>query len=61
MEIRVASVLDIDDVLALHGKYHIASIKEEDKASGFVTTSFTKDQLITLITFGHRMQAECAR
>ncbi len=53
MEIRVARVSDIDDVLELHYKYHIASIKEEDKASGFVTTPFTKDQFTTLVTDEH--------
>jgi len=49
MEISLANLSDIDEVLELHYKYHVASINEEDKASGFVTTSFTKDQLANLI------------
>jgi len=49
MKISVANCLDIDDVLELQKKYHIASIKEEDKSSGFVTTLFTKPQLTNLI------------
>jgi hypothetical protein len=31
IEIAVADFADIDDVLALQRKYHIASIGEEDK------------------------------
>lgn len=50
MEIRVANVSDIDEVLELHCKYHIASISEEDKAGGFLMASFTKEQLTTLVT-----------
>ena len=53
MEICVANIFDIDDVLELHYKYHIASINEEDKASGFVTTPFTKEQLTKLVTDEH--------
>jgi hypothetical protein len=49
MKISVADCLDIDEVLELQKKYHIASIKEEDKPSGFVTTLFTKPQLTSLI------------
>ena len=49
MEVTVADYSDIDDVLELQSKYHIASINEEDKASGFVTTAFTKPQLSSLI------------
>ena len=49
MEVTVADYSDIDDVLELQSKYHIASINEEDKASGFVTTAFTKPQLSNLI------------
>lgn len=49
MEISLANLSDIDEILELHYKYHIASIVEGDKADGFVTTSFTKDQLASLI------------
>ncbi len=50
MHISVAKVSDINDVLALQKKYHIASISEADKSSGFVTTLFSEDQLKSLIT-----------
>ena len=49
MKITVASPTDIDDVIALQEKYHISSVSEADKSSGFVTTRFTKDQLTSLI------------
>ena len=46
--ISVADYPDIDEVLELQKKYHIASIKEEDRPSGFVTTLITKAQLTSL-------------
>lgn len=46
---KIADVNDIDKVLELHFRYQIDSIKEEDKKDGFVTTSFTKEQLCELI------------
>ncbi|WP_417327242.1 GNAT family acetyltransferase [Halarcobacter sp.] len=49
MLLKVAELSDIDDVLELHYKYQIDSIKEEDKKDGFVTTPFTKEQLTSLI------------
>ncbi len=49
MILKVADLNDIDEVLELHYKYQIDSIKEEDKKDGFVTTAFTKEQLINLI------------
>ena len=49
MKTTVASPTDIDDVIALQEKYHISSVSEADKSSGFVTTRFTKDQLTSLI------------
>ena len=49
MQISVAQSSDIYDVLELQKKYHVASIAEPDKSSGFVTTLFTKDQLKSLI------------
>ena len=49
MKITVASPTDIDDVVALQEKYHINSVRDEDRSSGFVTTLFTKDQLTDLI------------
>jgi hypothetical protein len=49
MEFKIANLDDIDGVLLLHGKYQVDTILEEDKKDGFVTTSFTKEQMAKLI------------
>ncbi len=49
MKLKIAQLEDIADVLKLHYKYQVDSIKEEDKKDGFVTTPFTKEQLTKLI------------
>lgn len=49
MKLKIAELGDVDKVLELHFRYQIDSIKEEDKKDGFVTTAFTKEQLIELI------------
>ena len=49
MKLKIAQLEDIEDVLKLHYKYQVDSIKEEDKKDGFVTTPFTKEQLTKLI------------
>ncbi|WP_240464844.1 GNAT family N-acetyltransferase [Paraferrimonas sp. SM1919] len=49
IELAVATTADIEQVLELHFRYQVDSIKEEDKADGFVTTPFTKEQLTALI------------
>lgn len=49
MDIRLATLNDIDGVSALHAKYHVQSIRPEDKADGFVTTAITREQLAELI------------
>ncbi|MBK1650151.1 GNAT family N-acetyltransferase [Rhabdochromatium marinum] len=49
MKLKNAELSEIDDILRLHYKYQIDSINEEDKADGFVTTSFTKEQMADLI------------
>ncbi len=49
LEYRVAKLEDIDNILELHFKYQVDSIKEEDKKDGFVTTAFTVEQLSDLI------------
>lgn len=49
MQLKLAELSDIDGVLALHNKFQIDSISEEDKKDGFVTTAFTQDQLSELI------------
>ncbi|QUM76857.1 GNAT family acetyltransferase [Moritella sp. 24] len=50
MQLKVAELSDIDDTLTLHYKYQVDSIAAEDKADGFVTTPFTKEELTRLIT-----------
>ena len=50
MEYKIAQIKDIEKVLELHFKYQIDSIKEEDKKDGFITTAFTKEQMVDLIT-----------
>ena len=50
MNFRIAQIEDIEKVLELHFKYQIDSINEEDKKDGFITTAFTKEQMIDLIT-----------
>ncbi|NVN99553.1 MAG: GNAT family acetyltransferase [Geobacteraceae bacterium] len=49
MQLKLATLADIDGVLALHAKYQVNSIKEEHKKDGFVTTAFTKGELAELI------------
>ncbi|MCK9443939.1 MAG: GNAT family acetyltransferase [Tissierellaceae bacterium] len=46
---RNASIEDIGQVEKLQQKYHVSTIKEEDKADGFVTTLFTREQFKELI------------
>ena len=50
MQFKIAELSDIDATLKLHSQYQIDNIKEEDKVDGFVTTAFTKEELIDLIT-----------
>ena len=49
MQLQIAKICDIDEVLELHYKYQINSINEEDKKDGFITTAFTKEELTKLI------------
>ena len=50
MDLKIATLNDIEKVLELHAKYQINTINEEDKKDGFITTAFTKDQMVDLIT-----------
>ena len=50
VEYRLATADDIEEVLTLHYRYQVDSIREEDKKDGFITTAFTKEQLSTLIS-----------
>jgi hypothetical protein len=49
MQLKIAELSDIDNVLKLHAKYQINTIQEEDKQDGFVTTALTKEELTKLI------------
>ena len=49
MNLSIATLNDIDDVLKLHAKYQIDSIALEDKKDGFVTTALNKELLSKLI------------
>ncbi len=46
---KIAQISDIEATLALHAKYQVDTIQEEDKKDGFVTTAFSKKELTTLI------------
>ena len=49
MEYKIATIEDIEATLKLHAKYQIDTIDEVDKKDGFVTTSFSKEELTELI------------
>ena len=49
MQLKVATLSDIEATLKLHAKYQVDSIDEEDKSDGFVTTAFTVEELTQLI------------
>ena len=50
IELKLAEITDIDNVLKLHYRYQVNSINDADKKDGFVTTPFTKEELTKLIT-----------
>ncbi|WP_312636877.1 GNAT family acetyltransferase [Oscillibacter sp.] len=50
MHISQATMKDYDGIVALHRAYHTDFIRPEDRPDGFVTTSFTPEQLKALIT-----------
>lgn len=49
IQLKIAELSDIDDVLDLHYRYQVDSIADEDRADGFVTTPFTVKELTDLI------------
>jgi len=49
MQLRIAQVKDIENILKLHSKYHLTTISEEDKQDGFITTIFSKEELVEII------------
>ena len=56
---RNATIDDLPGVLELQQKYHVSTIKEEDKADGFVTTLFTEEQLRQLIEEENGLAIAC--
>jgi len=46
---RVATLDDIDAILALHARYQVDTISEADKKDGFITTAFNSQQLSEII------------
>jgi len=50
MQYKVATIDDIESTLKLHAKYQLATISDEDKKDGFVTTAFSYKDLEELIT-----------
>lgn len=46
---RNATIQDLKALAELQKKYHIATIADEDKGDGFVTTLFTEDQFTELM------------
>jgi hypothetical protein len=49
IQLKIAELSEVDDVLELHYRYQVDSIAEEDKKDGFVTTPFTMEELTDLI------------
>ncbi|TXI90818.1 MAG: GNAT family acetyltransferase [Burkholderiaceae bacterium] len=49
MQLKIAERHDIEGVISLQQKYHIALISEDEKSQGFVTTEFSHQQLTDLI------------
>jgi hypothetical protein len=49
IQFETAKMSDINGILALQDLYLVANLLEEEKASGFVTTPFTTQQLTEVI------------
>ncbi len=50
LELSIAKFEDIEGTLALHYKYQVDSIANEDRDDGFVTTPFTEQELTELVS-----------
>ncbi|MFA7363660.1 MAG: GNAT family acetyltransferase, partial [Aminobacteriaceae bacterium] len=50
---------DLAGVAELQKRYHISTIREEDKADGFVTTLFTPEQFLSLIQDENGLAVAC--
>lgn len=49
VELKIAALSDVEEILNLHYRYQVDSISEEDKSDGFITTAFTDVHLTRLI------------
>jgi len=49
MQLKIAEITDIENILKLHAKYQLATIDEADKKDGFVTTGFSVEELQSII------------
>ncbi|MEP0355047.1 hypothetical protein [Paraglaciecola sp.] len=49
IKLSIATLANIKEILALHYRYQIDSINDDDKSDGFITTAFTEDHLTSLI------------
>ncbi|MEA4938118.1 MAG: GNAT family acetyltransferase [Christensenella sp.] len=56
---RNATIADIPQLQELQQKYHVSSIREEDKKNGFVTTLFTAEQFQELIERENGISLAC--
>ena len=56
---RNATIADIPLLQELQQKYHVSSIREEDKKNGFVTTLFTAEQFQELIERENGISLAC--
>jgi len=50
INLSLARLSDIAEVLQLHHKYQVDTISEDDRPDGFITTAFSKQHLHDLIT-----------
>lgn len=60
MQYRNATVKDIPGISELQQLYHISTIRDEDKADGFVTTLFTHDHFREMIEKESGLAIACA-
>lgn len=49
MEVRDATRLDVQGIIELHQLYHLSTIQEDDKKDGFISASFSSEELLHLI------------
>ncbi len=49
VELKIATLSNVEEILNLHYRYQVDSISDEDKADGFITTAFTEHHLTNLI------------